>query len=99
MIIKNKIPKEELKTPFTKVIADIKREILSLGCELHSDCAEELISDGSAASDLWGFNIYPNGQLDFISLINIKPADNNRSMEIQNPEIRKKIEEILRKFL
>lgn len=99
MIIKNKIPKEELRIPFTKAVADIKRGILSLGDELHSDCVEELINDGSAASDLWGFNIYPDGRLDFISLINIKPVDGNRSMEIQNPEIRQKIEETVRRFL
>jgi len=99
MLIKDRIKKENLEKPFTKAVADIKREIISIGCELHTDSAEELIKDGSNHNDLWGFNIYPDGSLDFISLINIRPADNNRSMDIQNQEIRRKIEEIVKKFL
>jgi len=99
MIVKDKIEKENLAKPFTKATADIKREIISLGCELHADCAEELVSDGSNHRDLWGFNIYPDGHLDFISLINIRPAENNRSMDIKSQEIRQKIEKIVEKFL
>ncbi len=98
MIIKDKIKKEDLLSPFIKAVVDIKREIVSLGCELHIDCAEELIKDGSGPNDLWGFNIYPDGSLDFISLINIRPADNNRSMDIRNSEIRQKIEDIVRRL-
>lgn len=99
IIGEGKIKKEDIQVPFTKAIVDINQEILSIGCELHIDCAEELIKNGSVAKDLWGFNIYPDFNLDFISLINIRPADNNRSMEIQNPEIREKIEKIFNKFV
>ena len=42
------------------------------------------MKNGPEAQDLWGFNIYPDFHLDFISLINIRPADDNRSMEIKN---------------
>jgi hypothetical protein len=98
MIVKDRIKKENLEEPFTKAVADIKREIISIGCELHTDSAEELIKDGSNNNDLWGFNIYPDGSLDFISLINIRPADNNRSMDIRNQEICRKIEEIVKKL-
>jgi len=99
MLIKDRIKKENLEKPFSKAAVDIKRELISIGCELHIDCAEELVKDGSSQKDLWGFNIYSDGSLDFISLLNIRPADNNRSMEIQNQEIRQKIEEIVKKFL
>lgn len=99
MIVKDRIKKENLEEPFTKAVADIKRKIISIGCELHTDSAEELIKDGSNYNDLWGFNIYPDGSLDFISLINVRPADNNRSMEIQNQEVRRKIEEIVKKWI
>ena len=100
MIIKEgKIKKEDIQSPFTKAVIDIEQEILSIDCELHIDCAEELIKDRSKNKDLWGFNIYPDFHLDFVSLINIKPVDNNRSMEIQNQEIREKIEKIFRKFI
>lgn len=98
MIIKDKIKKEDLQSPFVKAAIDIKKEIISLGCELHIDCAEELIKNGSEAKEIWGFNIYPDGHVDFVSLINIRPADNNRSMEIQNQEIRQKITEVVKKL-
>ncbi len=99
MIIKTKIKKEDLQIPFTKAVIDIEKGIISISGDLHIDCAEELINDGSDAKNLWGINIYPDSKIDFISLINIRPADNNRSMEIQNSEIREKIENIVKKFL
>ena len=99
MIVQNKIQKEELKPPFIKAVADIEKEIISVDCELHIDCAEELVREGSEWKNLWGFNIYPDASVDFISLINIRPASRNRSMEIQNPEIRQKIESIFQKLL
>lgn len=98
MIIQNKIKKEDIIEPFTKAVVDIEKEILSIGCELHIDCAEELIKNGSAAKDLWGFNIYPDGHLDFVSLINVRPQDNNRSMQIQDENIKNKINEIFKKY-
>ncbi len=99
MIIRDKISKENIQTPFSKAVADIRRGIVSLDCELHADCADELLQDGSLGGDLWGFNVYPDGHIDFISLLNIRPAENNRSMKIKSQEIRDKIEEIVKKFL
>lgn len=99
MIIKDKIKRETLQSPFTKAAADIKKGKISIGCELHIDCVEELIEEGSKLSDLWGFNIYSDGSLDFVALINIRPAAGNRSMKIHNKEICEKIENIVRKLL
>lgn len=100
MIIgENKIKREDIQSPFTKAVVDIDKGILSIDCEFHIDCAEELIKNGSNGKDLWGFNIYPDFHLDFVSLINIRPADNNRSMEIQNKEISGKIKKIFDKFI
>lgn len=97
MIIKEKTSLDSFDPIFVKVVVDIGRKILSAGCELHSDCAEELISDGSSHANLWGANIYPRDKkIDFISLINIRPSDNNRSMDINSQDIRKKIEDIIR---
>jgi len=99
MIIKEKTSPDSFGS-FVKVVVDIGKEILSAGCELHSDCAEELIADGSPYKNLWGANIYPKDKkIDFISLINIRPTDNNRSMDIENPVIKKKVEDIIRKLL
>jgi hypothetical protein len=99
MIVEGKIPREELVAPFVKAVADIARKRVALGCALHSDCADELMADDSLPADLWGFNIYPDGSLDFISLLNIRPAAGNRLMDIQDEKIRKEIQELVSALL
>ncbi|MEK7212346.1 MAG: DUF5674 family protein [Patescibacteria group bacterium] len=85
---------------FVKVAVDIERGAVAAGCELHIDCAEELIKDGSESKNIWGANVYPQeSKIDYVSLLNIRPHAGNRSMEIQLPEVKAKVEEILRKFL
>lgn len=108
-LIKEKISKEAFQKiidespqgeTMLKIVADIQKEIIALGCDFHMDCSEELFEDGSLTQNLWGANIYPKDKkIDFISLINIKPSENNRSMEIQSEEIKQKIEKIIKKFL
>jgi|SRR3989344_2898455 len=100
MIIKEKTSYNFGDTLFIKVVVDIEKQILSLNCELHSDCAEELVKDGSKYPGLWGANIYPQEKkIDFISLINIRPLAANRSMDIENPEIKKRVEDIIKNLL
>ena len=99
MIIKVKTSLDSFDPAFVKVAVDIKKQILSAGCELHFDCAEELAKDGSNHQNLWGANIYPKDRnIEFTSLINIKSAE-NRSMEIERPEIKKVVEDIIKKLL
>lgn len=107
MIVKEKISKRELDEIFEnsfetmiKVVVDVDKEIMSIGCDFHIDCAEELTEkEESRQKNLWGANLYKDGRIDFISLINIKPLENNRAMEIQNPEIKKRVEDIIKNFL
>ena len=86
-----------------KFISAKEKEILALGGEFHSDCYEALIENGSQAGNVWGFNIFPDLPkercLEFTSLINIRPNLGNRSMEIQNEEIRQKISKIIEKII
>ncbi len=96
MIVRAKASLKEFGS-FVKTVVDIEKKITAIGCELHIDCADELIADGSSGKDLWGANIYPEDKrIDFISMINIRPKDNNLSMEIQIPEIRSRVEVIIR---
>jgi len=99
MIIREKTSLDSLGS-FVKIVVDIEREIISANCELHIDCAEELMADGSLYANLWGANIYPKDKkIDFISLMNIRPADKNRSMDIKDPVIKKRVEDIIKKLL
>jgi len=99
MIVREKLA-EPLRDSFVKVVVDIERRILSAVCEYHVDCAEELSEDGSKAENLWGANVnFGDKSIAFVSLINIKPALGNRAMEIKLPDIREKVEVVIRKFL
>ena len=84
-----------------KAAVDIKREIIALDAELHSDLEALLLEDGSKQSNIWGINLYPEMQgdefLEFDSMINIRPSQANMSRGVQSHEIRAKIIEIVAK--
>ena len=83
-----------------KIVVDIRRRFLSGGGEMHSDCESALLENGSEQDDLWGANWYPNEQrIEFESLINIRPRLGNRNILIQNENIRKRVESIVREVL
>jgi len=99
MIIKEKTSLDSFDSDFVKAVVDTEKRFLSAGCELHSDCAEELVADGSDYKNLWGANVYPKDRkIEFTSLINIRPTE-NRSMEIKSQEVRKLVEDIIKELL
>lgn len=84
---------------FVKVVVDIEREVLALGSELHIDCYERLIEDGSKPENLWGANVYfGEARIDCVSLVNIRPPV-NRSMEVRDEKLQTRIEAVARKLL
>ncbi len=99
MIVQARLNPGALRSPFLKAVADVARGVFSADCDLHVDCAEELLQDGSRATDLWGFNIYPDGHLDFVSLMNIRPANGNRTMAVQDAAIQARIQAIVTPYL
>ena len=77
-----------------KAVVDVKRGILVVDSELHVDQEQFLLEQGSNQKDLWGINLYPQkyGSDDFIefdSMINIRPRQQNMSRGIENEEIKK----------
>ena len=86
-----------------KGVADVAKKIIALGGEWHIDANNVLIADGSEQKNLWGFNIYPkergDAALEYISLINIRPAQGNRSMELTDPALRTAIREIVKNLI
>ncbi|MBN1199308.1 MAG: hypothetical protein JXA23_08150 [Bacteroidales bacterium] len=86
-----------------KIVVDISREVLAIDAEMHADLEQLLLMNGSHQQDLWGANIYPSREMDnnieYTSLINIRPALGNRSMEVKDPLIQKKIKEVVAKLL
>ncbi len=85
---------------YVKIAVDIERGIIAGGGELHADCEAVLLSDGSQQKDIWGANWNPLTQeVSFESLINIRPRQNNRSIEILDHNIKVSVAAIIQKLI
>lgn len=86
-----------------KGVADIDKWLLALDAELHADLEAMLLEQGSKQNSLWGINLYPKLDdedfLEFDSLINIRPAQGNRSRGVEDELIQTKIKELVSKWI
>src|SRR3989344_1741880 len=109
-IIENKITIEELKEmaqkmfgSLVKAVVDVEKEIMAVDGELHADLEVLLIGNGSKRANLWGINIYPEleggEQIEFDSMINLKPHLRNRTRDVEDAAVREKIIAIVNKLL
>ncbi|MBI4086128.1 MAG: hypothetical protein HY433_02725 [Candidatus Liptonbacteria bacterium] len=105
-IVEDKISLRELReiaqefyTTMVKGVVDIEKEIVAFGGEYHADANEVMMENGSRQNDVWGFNVYfdrpRESWIEYISLINIRPKAGNMEMEIQDKNIRDKMEAII----
>ena len=85
---------------YVKLAVDLERGILAGGGALHADCEAALLEDGSRQEDVWGADWIPGAQqVTFESLINIRPRQNNPSLEILDSGIRERVAEIVKPLL
>jgi hypothetical protein len=105
-IIRDKASPEQIKDmlemlqTYIKLAVDIDRGILAGGGAMHADCESILLDDGSRQEFIWGTDWDPNAQqVTFESLINIRPRQNNSSMEILDPKIRDRVSDITIRLL
>ncbi len=85
-----------------KAVVDVERELMAVDGELHSDEEALLLENGSLQRNLWGINIYPEIEKDWIefdSIINIRPSQNNRSRGVDDAAIREKIINVVLKLV
>ncbi len=82
-----------------KAVIDIEKKLIAVDAELHSDLEAFLLEDGSKQRNLWGINFYPEEKelVEFDSMINIRPSQNNSSRGVESELIRKEILEIIEK--
>lgn len=109
-IVTEKIKLAELKEMtavmlgnMVKAVVDIKKEIMVVDAELHSDEEALLLTKGSKQEDIWGINIYPDlsadERIEFDSLINLRPKSGNRTRGIDDPKIRDRIKSIVNRLI
>jgi len=106
----NKISKKELKQMaqkmfgnLVKAVVDVKKELMAIDAELHSDEEAELLTQGSKQNDLWGINLYPDAKdkdfIEFDSMINLRPSQNNRTRSVDDKKTQEKIIKIIGKLI
>jgi hypothetical protein len=106
LIIRKRASKKEVRElskhfrGYIKVVVDVERKILAGGGDRHADDEKILLDDGSKQKSLWGggFDLETR-EIDYNSVINLKPSDKNPSRDILSEEIRKKFDKIIRKLL
>jgi hypothetical protein len=106
LIIRQKADEKSLKAVaedldgYVKVVVDIRRKILSAGGKAHVDGEELMLRDGSAQADLWGGGIdFETGEIDFDSVINLRPGQDNSSREVLDKVVRQQMEVIIHALL
>lgn len=86
-----------------KAVVDTARGIMAVSGELHSDEEAMLLEDGSRQADLWGINFYPaeagTGWIEFDSMINVRPSQNNRSRNVEDDATRDAIRRVVRSLV
>lgn len=110
-IVEKEISLEELKQMSTKMynslvkaVVDIEKEIMVVDAEMHADQEALLLEMGSEQKNYWGINLHPNQYphnewINFNSLINFRPLQNNRSKSVEDPKIQKKIRKIVSQLI
>ena len=109
-LIKDKISIAELKKvaeerfgDMVKAVVDLELGIMAMGAEMHSDEEGYLLERGSKQDSLWGINLYPDNLgedfIEFDSMINIRPRQNNRSRGVDDKKIQMRIREVVNKLL
>ncbi len=72
---------------------------MAIDGELHADEEQLLLAEGSQQANLWGINLYPDlGEdewVEFDSMINLRPAQGNRSRGVDSREVQERILEIV----
>lgn len=106
LIIKSKITKEELQKiskdldGYVKIVVDIEQKILTAGGTRHVLGEEMLLNEGSKQRDLWGGGLdLETREIDFDSMINIRPNQENPSRIVLSQDIRNKMVKIIQSLL
>lgn len=85
---------------YIKVVVDVDRQILVGGGERHVDGEQKLLTDGSKQVSLWGggFDVETK-EIDYNSIINLRPQQGNPSRDILSETVRKQFDTIIRMLL
>lgn len=109
-IVSTKISMDELKkmagkyhSNLVKAVVDVDKKIMAVDADLHSDEEKFLLEKGSRQKNLWGINIYPSekgaSRIEFDSMINIRPAQENFTRGVDNEKLRVEVTQIVNQLI
>lgn len=88
---------------FVKAVVDVRRGVMAIGGELHADEEAALLQQGARQADLWGINLYPDREgddlVEFDSMINVRPAQGNRSRGVEDPDVQRQIRQLVARLV
>ena len=88
----------QTRTPQVFMI-ELADKIKIIDAPITADEEAALLDQGSEQKNLWGINIYvgqpQDSRLEFDSMINIRPSQNNRSRAVEDAPLQKKIIDVV----
>ncbi len=84
---------------YIKFVVDVGKKIVAGGGERHVDGEQMLVQSGSLQEDLWGGGIdWETKEIDYNSMINLRPQQKNPSRDVMSEDIRKQMDRVIREI-
>lgn len=106
VVIRKKAIPQEIKqiaedfNGYIKLVVDVEDEILIGGGKRNFEGEQRLLKDGSKQHNLWGGGLdLETKEIDYNSIINLRPNQDNPSRDILSKEIREKFDKIVKDLL
>ncbi len=105
IIFTQKVAPEEIKKMeedydgYIKFVVDVQKKIVAGGGERHVDGEQKLLESGSLQENIWGGGIdWETKEIDYNSMINLRPQQGNPSRDVMSEDVRKQIDAIVREL-
>jgi len=95
---------EQMYGDLVKADVDIVKKFVIVDMGMHADGEAELLASGSKQKDVWGINLHPADYgtdtfIEFDSMINIRPRQQNPSRDVLDKAVRQRITDIIKKVV
>lgn len=106
LIIRKKATEDEIKKMaedfdgYIKLVVDVKERVLAGGGKRHFEGEQGLLEEGSEQENLWGGGLdLETEEIDYNSIINLRPSQDNPSRDILSLEVRNNFFKIVKDLL
>ncbi|HSC25008.1 MAG TPA: DUF5674 family protein [Candidatus Babeliales bacterium] len=94
---------EKMYNRIVKAVVDVEKGIMVIDMEMHADGEMFMLENESMQENLWGINIHPELEgdmfIEFDSVINIRPSQENRTRGVDNTILQNKIKKLVARLV